>query len=253
MILVKFAITMKNLTTLSYRDQSYRSKLFIRLQQVLNLFQIFCFWFLNILSLNVYSQQVIFIAVFLQTPNLRPNSLTMSGFDEPSHHNAQKAENREELMRREIARRKVVMAEYEKKGKATSSKELEKAIDINSDSENGQENDDLEEIKNTDFKTPSFECKCDEPPNGPPSRAFINCSSSPNLTTGLANATFQLSGSIEIFVDYIAALAWLSAALRRSSFEGISVSTVSIVKEESLTDVAFKLTQKALRADSKDQ
>ena len=83
--------------------------------------------------------------------------------------------------------------------------------------------------------------------------AFINCSSSPNLTTGLANATFQLSGSIEILVNYIATLAWLSATLRRSSFEGISVSTVSIVKAESLTDVAFKLTQKALRADSKDQ
>ena len=61
------------------------------------------------------------------------------------------------------------MAEYEKKGKAMSSKELEEAIDINSYFENGQENDDLEETKSTDFKTPSFGCKCDEPPNGPPS------------------------------------------------------------------------------------
>lgn len=93
----------------------------------------------------------------------------MSDFNEPSRHNVQKAENREDLIRREVARRKVVMAEYEKKKKATSSKELEKAIDISSDSENGQENNDLEEIESTDFKIPSFECKCDEPPNGPPS------------------------------------------------------------------------------------
>ena len=41
--------------------------------------------------------------------------------------------------------------------------------------------------------------------------------------------------------------------MRRSSFEGVSISTVFIEKAESSTDVAFKLTQDALRADSKDQ
>lgn len=86
-ILVKFAITMKNLITLSYRDQCYRSKPFIHLLQVLKLFQTFCSWFLNILSLVVYSQRVYFIASFLQTPNLRLNDLMMSGSDEPSRHN----------------------------------------------------------------------------------------------------------------------------------------------------------------------
>ena len=53
-------------------------------------------------------------------------------------------------------------------------------------------------------------------------------------------------------MDLVAALAWLAAALRRSSFEGTSTSTVSFEKVETLTGTAFKITPKALRVDSKD-
>ena len=54
-------------------------------------------------------------------------------------------------------------------------------------------------------------------------------------------------------MDYVAALAWLAAALRRSSFKGTQISTVSLKKVESLTVIEFRITPKALIADGKDQ
>lgn len=54
-------------------------------------------------------------------------------------------------------------------------------------------------------------------------------------------------------MDYVAALAWLAAALRRSSFEGIQTSTVSFEKAESLSGTEFRITPNALMANSQEQ
>lgn len=54
-------------------------------------------------------------------------------------------------------------------------------------------------------------------------------------------------------MNYVAALAWLAAAFRRSSFEGTQISTVSLEKVESLTAIEFRVTPKPLMADEKDQ
>lgn len=83
--------------------------------------------------------------------------------------------------------------------------------------------------------------------------ALAEWNSPQGLTTGPGTVSFQLSGSIEALVDYVAALAWLAAALRRSSCEETQMSTVSFEKAESLVGTEFRITLKALMADGKEQ
>lgn len=72
-------------------------------------------------------------------------------------------------------------------------------------------------------------------------------------TTGFSQATFQLSGTTKVLVDCTVALAWLAAAMRRSSSEETSFSRASFEKTESLTHIAFRIYPEALTLNNEDQ
>ncbi|MCJ1428570.1 hypothetical protein MMC29_006480 [Sticta canariensis] len=87
--------------------------------------------------------------------------------------------------------------------------------------------------------------------------AVVDWNGSEDLSTGLFHANLQLSGTTQILVDCILALAWLAAAMWTSPAEETSFLMVSFEKTEPDTHIAFRISLQALtlntslRLDSK--